>query len=522
MIPNDVEMKSDRVTVHVADRAIADVSPFLFGALTEHFGRGIYGGIWDQERDGPRADVRAAVAAHRYTMFRYPGGCFSDWYHWRDGVGPKAERPTHPEQFWTGLQLTDFPPTALGERLGKNAGPAFGPPETNAFGTDEFLQYCLDTGVEPLLVANFGTGDPEEAAAWVRYTNVERSSPRPVRYWGVGNEIYGSWELGSCSAEEYAARYSEFARAMRAVDPSIELVAVGLVGTGADAAAWNTAVVERAADDLDALSLHWYFPGPWIGRPLRDDESDHLQLAAAPDVLGRMIDSVTNCIDAVTGPERKISIALDEWGIWATIDDWLEANARLADGVFYAGCYNRMIERADRVSMAMISHLVNCMAPIQTRGDRHFVTSSYLIGSLYRHTYRRESVAVEIDCDTFSVPEFADTPGTDPHVSVFAKGESAAGLARVADAAATRDERGSTVFLCNRVLDRTLEFEVTGLPAGSRARFRYLSGPDPFASNDVDHPDTLHFRESAVEVTGAGTCTLRIPPATAGALVADR
>ncbi|HET7571208.1 MAG TPA: alpha-L-arabinofuranosidase C-terminal domain-containing protein [Gaiellaceae bacterium] len=514
-------MTADRVTVRLADRPLADVSPYLFSALTEHFGRGIYGGIWDQERDVARADVRAAVQAHGYTMFRYPGGCFSDWYHWRDGVGPKAERPTHPTQFWTALDLGDFPPTPLGERLGENAGAAFGPPETNAFGTDEFLQYCLDTGVEPLLVANFGTGDPEEAAAWVRYTNVERSSPRPVRHWGIGNEVYGSWELGSCSAEEYATRFREFSRAMRAVDPDIELVAVGLVGTAAEADEWNRTVVEIAGDDIDALSLHWYFPGPWIGRPLRDDEGDHLQLAAAPDALGRMIDSVTRCVDAAAGPGRKISIALDEWSIWATIDDWLEANARLADGVFFAGCYNRMIERADRVSMAMISHLVNCMGPIQTRGDRHFVTASYLIGSLYRHAFRREAVPVELECDTFAVPDFADTPTADPHVAVFAEGEVSSGLARVADASATRDEHGATVFLCNRVLDRALEFEVSGLPAGSRARFRYLGGPDPFAANDVDHPDTLGFRELPVEVTSAGTCTLSIPPATAGALIAD-
>ena len=516
-------MKSDRVTVRVGGRASADVSPFLFGALTEHFGTGIYGGIWDQARDVARADVRAAVEAHGYTMFRYPGGCFADWYHWRDGVGPKADRPTHPEQFWTGLRLDNFPPTGLADRFAslQEAGAAFGPPETNAFGTDEFLQYCVDTGVEPLLVANFGTGDPEEAADWVRYTNVDRRSPRPVRHWGVGNETYGSWELGSCSAEEYASRYSEFARAMRAVDPDIQLVAVGLVGTAAGADAWNTAVVEGAAGYVDALSHHWYFPGSWVGRPLRDDEGDHLQVAAAPDALGRMLDSVIRCIDAASGPERKIPISLDEWNIWTTIDDWLTANHRLADAVFFAGCYNRMLERADRVSMAMISHLANCMGPVQTRGERHFVTSSYLIGSLYRHNLRREAVPVEIECDTFSVPEFADTAKADPDVAVFAEGETATGLARAADAAATRDEHGTTVFLANRLLDRSLGFEVEGLPAGARARFRFLSGPDPFAANDVDHPNSLYFSESAVHIAETGTCALRVLPATAGALIVD-
>jgi alpha-N-arabinofuranosidase len=430
----------------------------------------------------------------------------------------------HPNQFWTGLRLENFPPTGLAESFAspQEAGAAFGPPEPNLFGTDEFLQYCVDTNVEPLLVANFGTGDPEEAAAWVRYTNVERTSPRPVRYWGIGNETYGSWELGTCSAKEYASRFKEFARAMRAVDPDLKLVAVGLVGTAAGADAWNTAVVEGAGDEIDALSLHWYFPGAWVGRPLRDDEADHLQVAAAPDALGRMLDSVIRCIDAVTGPERKLPIALDEWNMWATIDDWLTANARLADAVFYAGCYNRMLERADRVSMAMISHLANCMGPVQTRGDRHFVTSSYLIGSLYRHNLRHEALPVEIDCDTYEVPKFADTPKEDPDVAIFAEGEIARGHALIADGSATRDEHGVTVFLTNRVLERALEFEVRGLPVDAQARFRFLTGRDPFAFNDVDHPNSLCFTEEPVGITGKGTCVLRIPPATAGALIVDR
>jgi alpha-N-arabinofuranosidase len=515
-------------SVRLGTQPIGEVSPHLFGALTEHFGRAMYGGLWDQGRDVARADVRASVEAFGYTMLRYPGGCFSDWYHWRDGTGPKESRPTHPEQFWTGFRFDPLVPPAIASafELPEATRLAFGPPETNAVGTDEFLQYCVDTSIEPMLVANFGTGDAAEAADWVRYTNRSPSSPRPVRWWGVGNETYGVWELGHCSPEQYGRRFGEYARAMRAVDPGVKLVAVGCAGgSGSYPETWNATVVEEAADDIDALSLHWYFPGTWVGRRLRDDEADYLQLAAGSDDLGETLDAAMRQVDAVTGPERKLALSLDEWNLWVELEDLLETNARLADAAFFAGCYNRMLERADRVQIAMISHLVNCMAPIQTRGDRHFVTSSYLIGALYSKFARGSSLPVEIDCERFSVPDFAGTavPELETAQILANSGTSSGRSARVIDAAATRDDRGTSVFLTNRRLDRAVRVAVGELAPRGNGRFRYLSGPGPFAANDVDRPDTLHFREVAAATDARGVCTFDLPPCTSGVLiVADR
>jgi alpha-N-arabinofuranosidase len=149
-----------------------DVSPGVFGGFIEHFGTGLYGGIWDSEGGHPRSDVLAAVRGMRPTALRYPGGCFSDWYHWKDGIGPRSERPRYERQFWTGIQIE-------GIEIDPELSERFGPPETNAFGTDEFLRYCNDVGAEPLLTANFGTGTPEEAAEWVAYTNRRRSRRAP-------------------------------------------------------------------------------------------------------------------------------------------------------------------------------------------------------------------------------------------------------------------------------------------------------------------------------------------------------
>jgi alpha-N-arabinofuranosidase len=442
-------------------------------------------------------------------MFRYPGGCFSDWYHWRDGVGPAGARPVHETQFWTSFNIGDPRVDPL--------APEFGPREDNQFGTDEFLRYCVDGEIEPLLVANAGTGTPEEAAEWVRYVN-RGAGPRAARWWGVGNEIYGVWELGHCPPEEYAERYLAYRAAMRAVDPEIRLVAVGC-GDGTEAAArWNETVLSRCARDLEALSVHWYFPGTAIGRALRDDEADYLQVAGAPELLGRMLDEVIGIADRAA-PGANVQLALDEWNLWVLWEDLLTTNHRLCDAVFFAGCWNQLLQRADRVSHAMISHQVNCMAPIQTRGDRMFVTSSYLVMQMYRRHVRAQTLPISVGADRLRVPPFSDAGrGGRP----FAGGEHAElGGVPVLSAAATADDAGATLFLTNRSLAEPLSVEIGGLDGGREGTLRLLRGPDPFSRNDVDQPALLGFAVSSVETDGTGGLRLELPPATTGCLLLE-
>lgn len=507
--------------VEVSRRVVADVSPHLFGALTEHFGTGIYGGLWDVHAGVPRADVQAAVAAMGASMLRYPGGCFADWYHWRDGVGPHETRPTYDETFWTGYPFHEMVPEEMAPVywVPDEVRARYGPVETNAFGTNEYLQYCLDVGAEPLLVANFGGGSAEEAAAWVHYTNRSGHAPRDVRWWSVGNELYGEWEIGHCSPEEYAEGFSEFARAMRSVDPDIRLVAVGTAGrSGQYRDTWNSTIVREIGRELDALSVHWYFNTTWMGRPLRDDEGDYLQVAAGSDGLGAVLDGVIEDIDANSDGDHRIPLSLDEWNLLPTFEALLQTNHRQSDAVFFAGCFNRMLERADRVRSAAISHLVNCMGPIQTRGDRCFVTSAHLVSMLYRRESRRDSVQVDIDCESFDVPPFRDTsiaPGE--AVGVLANIEVAGQRSTALDAAATVDESGATVFLANRRLDRPIAVTVKGLPPHSSGRLRLLDG-EPFAVNHVNKPNALQFRDVPVTVGTNGSVTAEVPPHSVGAL----
>ncbi|HWL44414.1 MAG TPA: alpha-L-arabinofuranosidase C-terminal domain-containing protein [Ilumatobacter sp.] len=506
-------MSTQHAEVAVGHRATGEVSKYLFGALTEHFGYGLYGGVWDTTGDAPRADVAGAVRGLGTTMLRYPGGCFSDWYHWRDGIGPRHARPTYESTYWTEFEFPVEMPDPAGFRR------QTGPVETNAVGTDEFLQYCVDVGVEPMLAVNFGSGTPDEAAAWVAHTNRRAASPSPVRWWCVGNETYGPWEIGHCTPEEYARGFGEYAQAMRAVDPDIGLVAVGALEPAATPRAdWNATVLADVGEHADALSVHWYFPGPFRGRPLRDDEPDFRRLAAAPDHLGELLDGVIAEVDHAVGAARRMPLALDEWNMWDRIDDLLHTNRRLCDAVFFGGCYNRMIERADRVRFAMVSHLVNCMAPIQTEGDRHYVTSAYLVGALYARHRRHSAVPVTVRCATFTADAFVE-PGAEATTLTASAGPPGR-VSPLIDAAATADETGVTLFLINRSIDEPCLIDVSGTPAGTGGILRTVAGPGPFASNDVDHPFVLGYRETVVRATGGG-CRVELPPHTVGALVLD-
>jgi alpha-N-arabinofuranosidase len=202
------------------DRTIGEVHPHLFGNFAEHLGRMIYGGIYEEgsplsDKDGYRTDVIDVVKKMGVSILRYPGGNFASGYDWKDGIGPKEQRPMRVELAWNDL-------------------------ESNRFGTDEFLRYCERIGAEPYLCINAGLGTVDDARHWVEYTNESRHTdwadrrrkngreqPYNVKYWGLGNEIDGPWQLGHKNAEDYSKFALEAAKAMRLVDSSIKLIASG-------------------------------------------------------------------------------------------------------------------------------------------------------------------------------------------------------------------------------------------------------------------------------------------------------
>ncbi|HYF73361.1 MAG TPA: alpha-L-arabinofuranosidase, partial [Nocardioides sp.] len=269
---------------------IGPVDRRLFGSFVEHLGRCVYTGIFEPghptaDGQGFRRDVLDLVRELGVSVVRYPGGNFVSGYRWEDGVGPVEDRPTRLDLAWHTI-------------------------ETNAFGTDEFLAWCREAGAEPMMAVNLGTRGMQEALDLVEYCNhpggtrlsdLRRAhgaaEPHDVRLWCLGNEMDGDWQIGSMSAAEYGALAARTARAMRLVDPRIELVACGSSHSGmATFGSWEATVLEQCYDSVDYVSLHSYYDP--LGKTVPEF------LAGAVD-LDRSIEEIVATADHVAARLRS-------------------------------------------------------------------------------------------------------------------------------------------------------------------------------------------------------------------------
>src|SRR6267143_919532 len=239
-----------RISIDLA-RRLGTVDRRIFGQFIEHLGRCIYGGVYDEgsplsDGRGFRRDVLDAARPLRIPILRWPGGNFVSGYHWLDGVGPRDRRPRRSELAWYAE-------------------------ESNRFGTDEFIEYCHVLGTEPFICMNMGSGTMDEAQAWVEYcngtgntswANLRRqhghAEPYRVRYWGLGNEMYGGWQIGNMNAHDYVKKARAFAMVMKRTDPSIQLIGCGQNGWSE----WDEITLSGLAELVDFHSIHLYTGGP--------------------------------------------------------------------------------------------------------------------------------------------------------------------------------------------------------------------------------------------------------------------
>src|ERR1700691_417232 len=398
-----------------ASAVLNKIDPHIYGTLIEHIGRVVYGGIYDEgsklsDELGIRKDVLSAARDLGVTNLRWPGGDFASEYHWEDGIGPVQNRPRKYNAAW------------LEE-------------ESNHFGTDEFLAFCKKVGGEPYICINAGTGTIEEAANWVEYcngsgnthyANLRRKNGHPepynVRYWGLGNEVYGSWQIGHKNAEDYTKFAVECAKMMKWVDPNVRLVACGAV----DDPAWNKKVLEELVNLVDFISLHDY-----------EGTDDYYELLGSVRHFEhniKLMDAAIELTDSQRGkdpimawaiPEtknkRRIEIACDEWNIWYRKRDiWrrdvpnpVEETYNLRDALWVASSLNLLHRMGGVVTLANLSQLVNSIAPIFTSKEQIFLQTTYFPFQLYTHQCGTLYLDSTIHCPTFSSKSYHDVPFLD-------------------------------------------------------------------------------------------------------------
>jgi alpha-N-arabinofuranosidase len=502
-------MKRASVRVRV-DRPRGRIHPYVYGQFIEHMGRCIYGGVFEPgsplaDERGFRRDVLEAMRGLRIPIMRYPGGCFSDEYHWRDGIGPREKRPRYPDQYWT---------RALRNYNRPDIAPVIGPPESNAFGTDEYLALCAELDVDPYLNVNHGTGTPEEAAEWVAYCN-RPDSPRKVAVVGIGNEVYGPWETGRCSGEEYGRHFLHYREAIRRVDPNVKLLAVGAQKVFGG---FTEGMLKTAGPTMDYVSVHQFYPAMAGMRKLRDDEPDYWAVAAAPYALIREVDHVLQVIGHVLGPDSPVRVSFDEWTLWCDWDECVATNYDLRAGLLFAGTFNRIHERAPRLEIAAIAQLVNMLGIIQANESGVFSTAAYLVNRLYVEETRALSLETWAESETFDSPIWPDAPESLRAIL----GEDLKGITYLdASATASEDGRELAVFLINRHLSEPLDVTLAvegGVRSPSDQRLRLLSAESPFTRNDFEHPDRLRIVDRPVAVEG-NRLRVELPPHSVGALV---
>jgi len=349
--------------------AIGEIDRRIFGSFVEHMGRCVYTGIFEPDHPsadhhGFRGDVADLIRELGVTTVRYPGGNFVSGYDWRDGIGPVADGPARLDLAWRTI-------------------------EPNTVGTDEFLPWAARTGLDPIMAVNLGTAGLRQAADLVEYCNLTDGTtladlraangvPKPydVRTWCLGNEMDGSWQLGHTTAADYGHRAAEAAKAMRLVDPSIELIACGSSSREmATFGHWEDTVTDLTLDVVDYMSMHAYYDGTQTRR-------DYL---ASGHRLHRFIDDVTATIDAAAarhGSSRRLQIALDEWNVWSsaalgspagrtyplsqTPPRITEDPYQRIDAVVLGDLLISILNHVDRIKIACLSLLVNVSAPILT------------------------------------------------------------------------------------------------------------------------------------------------------------
>ncbi len=429
------------------------INPDIYGQYIEHVQpeeKIIYGGVFElnsplSDEKGIRKDVVEALKEMGIPVVRWPGGCFADTYHWRNGIG--KTRIGHQNMHWGGW-------------------------EPNLFGTDEYLHLCNLLEAKTYTCLNAGTGTAEEAAEWVKYC---QDNGIEGGLWGIGNEMYGEWEAGHCSADEYVLRVLEFAEQIRTIDPDVKLVAVG-----APCENWNKTVLEKTSSMIDYISVHMYAhssPG---------QESDYFNVVGAP-VLFEEVLKETIFLFQEYNLNSKIKIAVDEWNVRHMYGTHLDRKdpRNLQDAIFVAGVLNVFQRLCKDVTLANYVFMVNGHAPLLVRENEVLKSTLYYIFHAYQNlTYR------------YLIKTNVDSPVCNTMVNdIGGWGKSKELSIPLIDVSATTDLNGNlSISIINRgkeEINAKLELLGANINNADKIRIWTLSANSPLASNTWSQPDLV-------------------------------
>lgn len=467
----------------------------IFGGFLEHLGRAVYEGVYDpgnplSDANGFRKDVLELLKPLGMPVMRYPGGNFVSCYDWRDGIGPRANRPTRPDYAWRSR-------------------------ETNQFGTDEFMQWCKLVDTKPMMAVNLGTAGAKQAAALLEYCNLPvgtawadkraangHKDPYGVKVWCLGNEMDGPWQAGHVPADEYARRAFQAGYLMKQMDPTIQLVACGSSGVGMGTyMEYDRVAVDYCWDHIDFVSAHRY------SENRRNDTSWYL---AEGIEIDRIVEDYAGLLSFVRGKrksKKQVHLSFDEWNVWYKATEpkhmrgeWKEAAPlleevyNLEDALVAAQYLMAFIRRADVVKVACLAQIVNVIAPILTSAKGVLIQSIYHPISQIAKLAQGQSLVTLVDSTKYKAGE---------------RGEVAA-----LDAAASYDPANGNlaVFLVNRdpakaltATIRLADVTVDGVSATC------LTHKDVKAANTWENPNAVAPVPIEVEQPEAGTLRVIIP-----------
>jgi alpha-N-arabinofuranosidase len=435
-------------------------------------------------------------------LLRWPGGNFVSQYHWRDGVGPLDLRPTRPNAAWYGL-------------------------EYNFIGTREFIHFCRLIGAEPQITVNTGTGTAEEAAAWVEFCNGDVSTPMGrlraeqgdlepynVQLWEVGNEMYGCWQVGYFGSEENAHRYVEFARAMRAVDPKIELIATGNSfdfaepGPGYDYTQadqrWHQKLIDLAGKELDIVSLH--------SLPVNDrflervtHEQAYYSLLAQPVIWERdFLPNLLRRFDQELPEHKPVRLAITEWGILGMRKDRPYVDT-FGEAIYAALFLNLMIRNAERIPIANATALCHggCIRKI---AGKIYTDPQYLVTQQYAKLIGARPLACVLESPSRDIDTGTDLGRPEKNVPFV---DAVVCLADEKDV----EKPGLYLAIVNIHLSQLIEITVKfpSVSIDSIGNRTVLTYPDPLAKATLVEPNRFQMHYDSISA-GNGEVKIALPP----------